>query len=106
MIISTSVRSTALEPQAMDLEAARASYEERGYWLSPVLFDEVEVARFCAATGRVLDGEYRGARAPTLCLPPNPTDHDLRKIDNAWWADPDLAALATDPRLATIAAAL
>src|SRR5204862_1896351 len=26
-----------------------------------------------------------------------------RKIDNSWWADGDLASLATDPRLANIA---
>ena len=39
-------------------------------------------------------------------MPPNPGERDLRKIDNAWWADPDLAALATHPTLGAIAAAL
>jgi ectoine hydroxylase-related dioxygenase (phytanoyl-CoA dioxygenase family) len=81
-------------------------YAEDGYWLAPALFDATEVERFRAATARVIAGEYRGDRPPTLCLPAQPSDHDLRKIDNAWWADPDLAALATDPRLGAIAAAL
>jgi ectoine hydroxylase-related dioxygenase (phytanoyl-CoA dioxygenase family) len=74
--------------------------------VSPVLFDADQVNRFRAATARVIEGVYDGGRPPTLCLPPQPSVHDLRKIDNAWWADPDLAALATDPVLAAIAAAL
>ena len=90
----------------MDLEAAQATYQQDGYWVSPVLFsaDEMDVLR--AATARVVGGEQRGARPPTLSLPFEPTERDLRKIDNAWWADPDLAALATDERLGRIAAAL
>jgi ectoine hydroxylase-related dioxygenase (phytanoyl-CoA dioxygenase family) len=90
----------------VDLDAARAAYAENGYWMSPVLFDAGEVARFLAATARVVEGEYCGDRRPTLCLPARPSPADLRKIDNAWWADPDLAALATDARLGEIAAAL
>ncbi|HEX5096944.1 MAG TPA: phytanoyl-CoA dioxygenase family protein [Acidimicrobiia bacterium] len=90
----------------MDLAAARQAYDELGYFVAPPLFDADEVERFRNATARVIAGEYRGPRPPTLCLPVHPSEHDLRKIDNAWWADPDLAALATDPRLAEIAAAL
>jgi len=89
-----------------DPDEARACYAEQGYWTAPVLFDADEVATFKAATARVVGGEYRGARAPTLCLPFEPKDHDLRKIDNAWWADSDLAALATDRRLGEIAGLL
>ena len=96
--------NTALE--AVDLEEARATYAERGHWVSPVLFDAGDVERFRAATARVVDGDYRGDRPPTLCLPLAPTDGVLRKIDNAWWADPDLAWLATHPTLGAIAAAL
>jgi ectoine hydroxylase-related dioxygenase (phytanoyl-CoA dioxygenase family) len=85
---------------------ARQAYDEDGFWLAPALFDGDEVERFRAATARVVAGDYTGARAPTLSLPPNPTARDLVKIDNAWWADPDLASLATDMRLAEIAATL
>ncbi len=89
-----------------DPEAARAAYERDGYWIAPVLFDASEVARFNAVTQRVVDGTYAGDRRPTLALPFEPGPNDLRKIDNAWWADPDLAGLATDARLAEIAAVL
>jgi ectoine hydroxylase-related dioxygenase (phytanoyl-CoA dioxygenase family) len=90
----------------VDLAAARREYAEDGFWLAPRLFDRDEIERFRAATARVVAGDYLGNRPPTLCLPLRPSEHDLRKIDNAWWADPDLAALATDRRLAEIAAAL
>jgi ectoine hydroxylase-related dioxygenase (phytanoyl-CoA dioxygenase family) len=90
----------------LDLAGARAAYAEDGYWIAPVLFEADEVARFREAAQRVAAGTYGRGRAPTLSLPFEPTDRDLRKIDNAWWADLDLAGLATDPRLAEIATAL
>ena len=90
----------------IDLAEAREAYDADGQWTSPVLFSADEVERFVNATERVVAGDYRGDRAPTLCLPFQPGDHDLRKIDNAWWADRDLASLATDPRLGAIAGAL
>jgi ectoine hydroxylase-related dioxygenase (phytanoyl-CoA dioxygenase family) len=91
---------------AVDLHAARTSYEAEGQWTSPVLFTPAEITRFLDATERVVAGRHRSGRAPMLCLPFEPGPHDLRKIDNAWWADPDLAALATDARLGEIAAAI
>ncbi|HZN13635.1 MAG TPA: phytanoyl-CoA dioxygenase family protein [Acidimicrobiales bacterium] len=90
----------------IDRDAARSTYATRGYWVSPVLFDADEVERFIVATQRVVDGVYGLDRQPTLSLPASPRDDDLRKIDNAWWADPDLAALATDTRLGELAALL
>ena len=90
----------------VDLGAARTSYEAEGQWTSPVLFTPAEITRFLDATERVVAGRHRSGRAPMLCLPFEPGPHDLRKIDNAWWADPDLAALATDARLGEIATAL
>lgn len=90
----------------LDLDAAAAVYADQGWWVSPVLFAMDDVERFRAATSRVVAGDYQGDRPPTLVLPPNPSDRDLRKIDNAWWADPDLASLATSPLLGAIAARL
>lgn len=90
----------------VDLGTARTSYAADGQWTSPVLFTPAEITRFLDATERVVAGSYRSGRVPTLCLPFEPGPHDLRKIDNAWWADPDLAALTTDARLGEIAAAL
>src|SRR5437763_14745965 len=75
---------------------ARTAYEHDGSWVAPVLFDADEVDRFRKATERVVNGSYSLGRTPALSLPVSPSDSDLRKIDNAWWADPDLAALATD----------
>jgi ectoine hydroxylase-related dioxygenase (phytanoyl-CoA dioxygenase family) len=81
-------------------------FAEHGYWIAPVLFTGEEVDRFRAAMDRVRAGEYRTGKAPTLDLPIPADDSALRKIDNAWWADPDLADLATDARLGAVAAQL
>lgn len=81
-------------------------FSEHGYWIAPALFSLAEVDRFRAAMDRVRAGEYLTGKGPALDLPIPPDDTALRKIDNAWWADPDLAALATDARLGEIAARL
>ena len=81
-------------------------FSEHGYWIAPVIFSTAEVDRFRAAMDRVRAGEYRSGRRPALDLPIPADETALRKIDNAWWADPDLARLATDPRLGAIAAQL
>jgi ectoine hydroxylase-related dioxygenase (phytanoyl-CoA dioxygenase family) len=81
-------------------------FSDHGYWVAPVLFTSAEVDRFREAMDRVRAGEHRTGRAPALDLPIPADDTALRKIDNAWWADPDLAALATDARLGAVAARL
>lgn len=81
-------------------------FAEQGYWIAPVIFDASEVERFRDAMDRVRAGTHLSGRRPTLDLPMPPDESALRKIDNAWWSDPDLADLATDPRIGAIAARL
>ncbi|MEY2471237.1 MAG: hypothetical protein QOK28_566 [Actinomycetota bacterium] len=82
------------------------AFQRDGYVISPPIFSAEEVERFRAAVARVEAGDYRSGKRPTLDLPIPPDPTALRKIDNAWWADPDLASLATDRRLGEIASAL
>ena len=82
------------------------AFHRDGYVIAPQLFSADEVACFRDALARVEAREYRSGKPPTLDLPIPPDPNALRKIDNAWWADPDLASLATDVRLGEIAAAL
>ena len=82
------------------------AFQRDGYIIAPPIFSADEVERFRAALTRVEAGEYRTGKRPTLDLPMPPDPNALRKIDNAWWADPDLASLSTDARLGEIAAAL
>ena len=81
-------------------------FSEHGYWIAPVMFTRDEVDRFRAGMDRVRAGEFRTGRAPAFDLPIPADETALRKIDNAWWADPDLADLATDVRLGAVAARL
>jgi ectoine hydroxylase-related dioxygenase (phytanoyl-CoA dioxygenase family) len=85
-----------------DIEA----FQRDGYWIAPQIFSAAEVETFRTALARVEAGEYGTGKRPTLDLPIPPDPTALRKIDNAWWADADLAALATNARLGEIAAAL
>jgi ectoine hydroxylase-related dioxygenase (phytanoyl-CoA dioxygenase family) len=82
------------------------AFQRDGYVIAPQLFSAEEVEVFRAALARVEAGEYRTGRKPVIDLPIPPDPTSLRKIDNAWWCDPDLASLATDGRLGEIAAAL
>jgi hypothetical protein len=91
---------------ALLTEDDRTFFAQQGYWIAPVIFTPDEVDRFRAGMERVRAGDYATGRKPTLDLPYPPDETALRKIDNAWWADPDLAALATDARLGEIAAGL
>ena len=91
---------------AVVTEADVEAFERDGYWITPKLFDDDEIERFRAGLARVEAGDYQTGRKPTLDMPFFPDPKALRKIDNAWWADNDLASLATDRRLGEIAAAL
>jgi ectoine hydroxylase-related dioxygenase (phytanoyl-CoA dioxygenase family) len=95
-----------MRPVTVPTDADVRFFAEEGYWIAPVLFSADEVERFRAALARVRAGEYLTGRRPTLDLPIPPDESALRKIDNAWWSDPDLAELATDARLGSIAARL
>jgi ectoine hydroxylase-related dioxygenase (phytanoyl-CoA dioxygenase family) len=90
----------------LDLVAAKAAYDEHGWWASPVVLSPERLAALVAASERVAHGTYATGRKPILALPLDPGPADLRKIDQSWWSDPDLAALATDPLLGAIASAL
>jgi ectoine hydroxylase-related dioxygenase (phytanoyl-CoA dioxygenase family) len=81
-------------------------FQRDGYLIAPPIFSADEVECFRAALARVEAGKYLTGKRPTLDLPIPPDPNALRKIDNAWWADPDLASLSTDARLGEIAAAL
>jgi ectoine hydroxylase-related dioxygenase (phytanoyl-CoA dioxygenase family) len=83
-----------------------ALFHANGYWIAPPIFSTSDIDRFRAALARVEAREYGKGKPPALDLPIPPDPTVLRKIDNAWWADDDLAALATDARLGEIAARL
>lgn len=81
-------------------------FREDGYWISPVLFAEDRLVELRTAMERIYQHEYRRGRQPWGEYIPSDDPLALRKTDNVWWADPVLAALATDPALGSIAARL
>ena len=89
-------------PQAEDL----AFYREHGYWLSPKLFSDAEIAEFREHHSKVVAGEYETQRPP-LSRDPEPGDTSrLVQVNNAYWTDATIARLALDARIGRIAARL
>lgn len=84
-----------------------AFYREHGYWLSPKIFSDDEVALFREHHMRVIVGDYETGQAPfDRNLPPDSPLNRLVKIDNSHWSDSTLSRLVTHPLLGAMAAKL
>jgi ectoine hydroxylase-related dioxygenase (phytanoyl-CoA dioxygenase family) len=84
-----------------------AFYQENGYWISPKLFSDEEVALFREHHLRVIQGEYETNRPPlSRSQPPEAPLDSLIKIDNSYYCDAHLAQLVLSARIGHIAARL
>jgi Phytanoyl-CoA dioxygenase (PhyH) len=90
-----------LEPSSGDVDF----FQEHGWWVSPRLFSSEEIAAAREHAMRVFQGIFETGEKPQI-IHPLPHPKGLRKIDNAWFADRVLAAIATSPRIGRIAAML
>ncbi|MFD2118086.1 phytanoyl-CoA dioxygenase family protein [Paenibacillus yanchengensis] len=82
-------------------------YEEKGYWISPKLLDDEQIARLRHAHERVWAGDYDGdgyAMYGHISVPSDP--HQIRKLDNAWWINDEVRDVVTDPIIGEMAAYL
>ncbi len=82
-------------------------FRENGYWLGPRILDEARLERLRAAMDRVYAGEFETGRAPWAGgWKPSGNPLEVRKTDNAHWANREIRALALDPAIGAIAARL
>ncbi|MFC5404074.1 phytanoyl-CoA dioxygenase family protein [Cohnella soli] len=98
----TAIRSACL-PSGQDV----SFFEEKGYWVSPVIFSNEELERIKEHQDMVYRGQYELGREP-VCnwLEGQDNPAALRKTDNSHWADGTLRQLALDPTVGAIAAKL
>lgn len=82
-------------------------WDECGYFISDVLFDESDLVQIRQHMAAVFAQEYE------TNVPPNKVDWwpgdppaSLKKIDNGWWADETIRQLVFSPALSAIAAQL
>lgn len=88
-------------------DADVAEYWERGYWISPVLFSEEQVARLRAAHERFWRREFDRPIPSQYGLTPIELDSPrLRQDCNGFWVNDDIRAAVTSPLLGGIAARL
>jgi ectoine hydroxylase-related dioxygenase (phytanoyl-CoA dioxygenase family) len=80
-------------------------FNENGYWISPKLFDDKQLASFLERMERLYHGEYETGIAPNgLHWKYGDDVTKLRKSDNVHVSDLVMNELATDPKLGEIAA--
>lgn len=95
-------------------EADVEEYRERGYWVSPKLLTNEQIARLRTALGRIFDGDYDGEVYPYPGFPLHlsreqkydPDSTTVRKMNNAGWINNDVRATVTSPLLGSIASQL
>lgn len=84
-----------------------AFFDRNGYWLSPVIFSEEELAAIKNHQDRIYRAEFETGREP-VCnwLEGVDNPRSLRKTDNSHWSDSVLRGVATNPTIGEIAGRL
>ncbi len=83
-----------------------AFFQTNGYWLSPKLFDDDELANLREHHARVIAGDYETKRPPLSRNPEVGVVAPLVQVNNAYWTDGTIGRLVLDERLGAIAAHL
>ncbi len=88
-------------------EAVIAEYWERGYWISPKLFSDEQIARLRAAHDRLWAGDHDYEVPPqygvSACDPVSPK---VRQQCNAFWLSAEIRQAVTAPIIGAIGARL
>jgi hypothetical protein len=82
-------------------------YQEKGYWVSPVLLDTSEIEKLRKAFNRIFLEDFDRELYPfdrvynwDLQSP------QLRKLNNGWWLNDDVRSVVLSPKLGCVAARL
>ncbi len=98
---------TPAQAQVMVTDDVVAEYWERGYWISPVVFDATQIAELRAAHKRLWSGDYdRSIPSQYGISKVDPDAPKLRQQCNAFWLNDTIRAAVTSPLLGALAARL
>lgn len=96
-----------IDVEAVVTDAVVEEYWERGYWISPKLFDDEQIAALRAAHERFWRGEYdREIPSQYGITKVDPNSPKVRQQCNAFWLSDTIRAAVTSPVLGAIAARL
>jgi len=85
-----------------------AIYQEKGYWISPKLIEDDQIAELRDAHARLWAGDFDGDGFPQhpSVIKKTYDPHALRKCDNGWWINDAIRRVVTSGRLGRLAARL
>ena len=84
-----------------------AAYWDRGYWISPKLISDEQIASLRKAVFRIIDGDIDGDGFYYLGPWNKPDDETaIRKIQNGWWINNEVREIVTSALIGRIAAKL
>ncbi len=108
MTTSAEIQTQAAFREGLMTAGDLASYQEKGYWISPVLFDDAEIELMRKEFDRIWSGANDGdgflSKPEQQQIPADPTA--IRKIDAAWWINDRVLKMVTHPALGKIGAVL
>lgn len=88
-------------------EQDRQTYRDKGYWISPKLLSDDQIAALREAHRRIWAGDYDGDGYNYYGNYAAPKDDlKVRKLDNAWWVNDEIRRAVTDPYMGEMAAFL
>ncbi|MEO1237166.1 MAG: phytanoyl-CoA dioxygenase family protein [Planctomycetota bacterium] len=99
--MSTTSAQATVTLSAEDL----ARYDRDGYWISPKLIDDDQIAELRRAHDRLWSGDFDGDGFPLRVeqVRDRYEPHKVRKIDNGWWINDAVRDLVTSEAVGSIA---
>ncbi|MDF2837630.1 MAG: phytanoyl-CoA dioxygenase [Paenibacillus sp.] len=87
--------------------ADKETFQRDGYWISPKLLDDEQIAKLREAHERIWSGRYDGDGYPMNgSYVPSANPLALRKLDNGWWVNDEVRSVVTDPWIGRLCADL
>ncbi len=97
----------AVAVSAVDItDEILAEYNERGYWISPKLFDDDEIAELRHELMRVMKGDFEYDCRPQWGPQHNPDSTDMEQYVNGWWGNARIRELIRHEVIADVASRL
>lgn len=84
----------------------KETFDRDGYWISPKLIDDEQIARLRNAHERIWSGDYDGDGLPMHSYNPSSNPNSLRKFDNGWWINDEVRKVVTAPYIGQLTADL
>lgn len=84
----------------------KETFNRDGYWISPKLLDDEQIARLREAHERIWSSDFDGDGLSMHPVTVSSNPEALRKLDNGWWINDEVKKVVTDPLIGELSADL